>query len=689
MRACLALAWLGLSLAFAACGSDPGVTSDAGAACTSDRECGDGVFCNGTERCVAGASGSSCVSGSNPCEESQVCEEAVARCVTSCPITADADGDGVRAVECGGADCDDSDELRFPGNLEVCDDQGHDEDCDPNTVGARDVDEDGAIDMACCNGDRCGTDCDDANASVHPGQAEVCNGVDDNCEGSVDEGVTRLFFPDQDGDGYGARAGAPIRACALPSDHAENALDCNDARADVAPGRNEVCEGSLDEDCDGTVDEMLAVSIECQNRFGSPPRTAFACSVDGACEVGFCAMGYGDCDFEPSDGCETDLRADPLHCGDCGRSCGVGGSCRDGECDAVVDVEAGATHTCARRAWPDGTPTSVVCWGANDYGQLGDGTTFDRLTPVVVQDLPPAAQLALSPYGSFNSSPYTCALAGGLVYCWGSNEEARLGRGTIGGPSPRPEPVGGTPGTTAYYGTPTRGTLLGMLTVGDGHACVVEQLAIPTSSSWGDPLELRCWGANRSDQIVIGSSAPVPTARAVLGTMLFRPIEATAATIDSACAVFRDSVDESTVTCRGAAGTVTFPPVEAVVATAFQFVVLLEDGTLRYLYDPTVPLTYGPDGPVITDVVQIVAGQNIYCARLDDGRVACGSGPNDFALVAGVDDAIDMSTGGASGYHVCIVRESGGVWCWGSNNDGQCGTGNTAVVDEPTRVVGL
>lgn len=682
---------MALSLAFSACGSDPGFTSDAGATCSSDRECGDGVFCNGTERCVVGVEGSSCVSGSSPCEESQVCEELVARCVTSCPITADADGDGVRAVECGGSDCDDADDTRFPGNVEVCDEMGHDEDCDPDTVGPQDVDVDGAIDMACCNGERCGTDCDDSNVSVHPGQAEVCNGVDDNCEGSVDEGVTRLFFPDMDHDGFGERAGSPIRACALPTDHAENALDCNDARADVAPGRNEVCDGSVDQDCDGTVDEMLAVAIDCQNRFGSPPRTAYACSVDGACEVGFCATGYGDCDLEPSDGCETDLRDDPLHCGDCGRSCGVGGSCRDGECDVVVDVEAGATHTCARRAWPDGTPTAVVCWGANDYGQLGDGTTIDRLTPVEVEDLPPATELSLSPYSSFNSSPFSCAIAGGLVYCWGSNDQGRLGRGTLGGISPWPEPVGGTPGTTAYYGNPTRGTLAGMLTVGDGHACVVERVAVPTSSGWGDPLELRCWGANGNRQVQDSGTLAIPTAQRTLGTVLIRPIEATVATLDGSCAVLRDSLDESTVSCVGGAGDRTYAPAEALAVTAHVFAVLLSDGTLRNRYAADVPLTYGEQGPVVSNVVQIAAAQNLYCARLDDGRVACGSGINNsFEVVEGVDDAVDISTGGGPSNHVCVVRESGGVWCWGTNLRGQCGTGAAgANVTTPTRVVGL
>jgi hypothetical protein len=107
-----------------------------------------------------------------------------------CPGGGDADGDGHMAIACGGDDCDDNDPNRFPGNPEVCD-PSHDEDCDPRTFGARDRDGDGFPDAMCCNGTGaarvCGTDCDDTNVSVNPGNMELCNGFDDNCNGLVDE----------------------------------------------------------------------------------------------------------------------------------------------------------------------------------------------------------------------------------------------------------------------------------------------------------------------------------------------------------------------------------------------------------------------------------------------------------------------------------------------------------------------
>lgn len=98
----------------------------------------------------------------------------------NCDVELDADGDGHITVLCGGNDCDDNDADRFPGNPEVCDAEGHDEDCDPYTFGWLDEDSDGFPDARCCNTDgdgnaRCGTDCDDFNVAIAP-NAQVCNG---------------------------------------------------------------------------------------------------------------------------------------------------------------------------------------------------------------------------------------------------------------------------------------------------------------------------------------------------------------------------------------------------------------------------------------------------------------------------------------------------------------------------------
>ncbi len=93
-------------------------------------------------------------------------------------------------------------------------------------------------------------DCHDRNAAVHPGASEVCNGLDDNCDGNVDEGVSSTYYVDADGDGYGDASG-PLLACSAPSGFVTNATDCDDTLASVRPGAPEVCGNAIDENCDG------------------------------------------------------------------------------------------------------------------------------------------------------------------------------------------------------------------------------------------------------------------------------------------------------------------------------------------------------------------------------------------------------------------------------------------------------
>ena len=174
---------------------DAQVVMDSGPAepCTADRECDDDLFCT-VHRCLPGnpaGDARGCVMVDDPCAPGEVCDEAMDRCATeTCGPDPDADGDGVDSIACGGIDCDDDDEFRFPGNAEVCDAMGHDEDCTDETVAGAtdgDLDEDGFTSALCCNGANCGDDCDDDDRSVFPGARELCNGRDDDCDGMTDE----------------------------------------------------------------------------------------------------------------------------------------------------------------------------------------------------------------------------------------------------------------------------------------------------------------------------------------------------------------------------------------------------------------------------------------------------------------------------------------------------------------------
>jgi hypothetical protein len=182
----------------------------------------------------------------------------------------DGDGDGYGEA----VDCDDGDPAVHPGGDEVC--NGIDDDCDGFVDDADaslvdgeawwpDADGDGfgaegAEALACEPPDEGvdqGGDCDDADPDISPDERESCNGVDDDCDGAVDEAGaigSELYYPDADGDGFGDAAGV-VSSCERPADHVDDDSDCDDDDAAVHPEAQETQAG-VDDDCDGTIDEL-------------------------------------------------------------------------------------------------------------------------------------------------------------------------------------------------------------------------------------------------------------------------------------------------------------------------------------------------------------------------------------------------------------------------------------------------
>lgn len=123
------------------------------------------------------------------------------------------------------------------------------------------------------------TDCEDANANIFPGNSEVCNTIDDNCNGAVDEGVQNLYYLDADGDAYGSVINT-LYACSLPVGYVLNNLDCNDNSSSAFPGASELC-NALDDNCNGQVDDGLVVQTYYadfdNDTFGNPTAALNAC----------------------------------------------------------------------------------------------------------------------------------------------------------------------------------------------------------------------------------------------------------------------------------------------------------------------------------------------------------------------------------------------------------------------------
>jgi predicted outer membrane repeat protein len=169
-----------------------------------------------------------------------------------------------------GGDCDDRENAVNPDAEEICDDL--DNDCDGEIdadavsppLWFADTDADGYGDPASTTAaclppqgySPSGDDCDDANNAVFPNAVELCNDIDDNCDGTIDgdDAVDQLpWYADGDGDGYGVGGRGTIQACDQPaSGYSRTDDDCDDANADIHPQAPESCEDPADMNCDGS-----------------------------------------------------------------------------------------------------------------------------------------------------------------------------------------------------------------------------------------------------------------------------------------------------------------------------------------------------------------------------------------------------------------------------------------------------
>ncbi|OGO12504.1 MAG: hypothetical protein A2Y53_01855 [Chloroflexi bacterium RBG_16_47_49] len=122
-------------------------------------------------------------------------------------------------------------------------------------------------------------DCNDNDLSIHPGAAEVCNLVDDNCDVQVDEGVQNAYYQDADTDSYGNMLVTTL-ACTPPSGYVSDNTDCDDSNAFVHPGAVEVC-NLLDDNCNALIDEGVQNTYyqdADSDTYGNASMTTLACT---------------------------------------------------------------------------------------------------------------------------------------------------------------------------------------------------------------------------------------------------------------------------------------------------------------------------------------------------------------------------------------------------------------------------
>jgi hypothetical protein len=356
----------------------------------------------------------------------------------------DDDGDGYAAD-----DCDDNDATRHPGADELCD--GEDDNCNG------DVDE-GAIDRTWyldADGDGFANpnapqvscpppgpdyhldadDCEDNDSAIHPNASESCDGVDNNCDGAIDEEPTvdaPYWYLDADSDGYGD-ASDSTRACEAPSErHIARPGDCDDANRTIFPGAGELCDG-VDQDCDGRIDD--APLVDPGAWYPDDDGDGYG---DGSSEIATCepALGFisdnSDCDDtrdsvnpaavevcnngvddncnEDPDGCdwptETDLDDHTIVSGVTGRDgLGYSGAVGDLDGDNHPEIVIGAIYASDSYASPDYhgavsifespvssvstkyTSANVLLKGHEEYDQLGSSVVVSDIDGDGVDDL--------------------------------------------------------------------------------------------------------------------------------------------------------------------------------------------------------------------------------------------------------------------------------------------------------------
>ncbi|MBN1146602.1 MAG: hypothetical protein JXA78_05060 [Anaerolineales bacterium] len=314
----------------------------------------------------------------------------------------------------------------------------------------------------------------------------------------------------------------------------------------------------------------------------------------------------------------------------------------------IVAVAAGEDHACALT-----TGGGVKCWGYNWRGELGDGTTDERHTPVDAYGL--GSGVAEVDTGNM----FTCArTSAGKVQCWGSNIFSQLGIGTDSiFESHTPVTV-----TLSFGGDPLNGVT--DIALGEYHACALVGGGV------------KCWGYNSNGQLGDNSTSERSSPVDVVG--LGSGVASITAGGNHTCAVM---AADGSVRCWG-----------------YNWNGQLGDGNSFTESHTPVTVTLSGGAPLIGSAAAAGGGSHT-CARMTGGGVQCwganwngqlGDGTIDDSYspvaVSGLADAAAITAGG---HHTCARTSGGAAKCWGDNYDGQLGIGEFGYFTTPVWVIGF
>jgi alpha-tubulin suppressor-like RCC1 family protein len=298
-------------------------------------------------------------------------------------------------------------------------------------------------------------------------------------------------------------------------------------------------------------------------------------------------------------------------------------------------IAAGGRHSCAV------VSARVLCWGANDRGQLGDGDLEARGTPAPVVGDIDFTQVS-------TGTAHSCGVArGGAGYCWGTNDRGQLGDATV---TARSAPV-------RVAGNET----FRIMRAGQTHTC-----GLTTAG------EVLCWGANDHGQVGDGSSSNRTTPTSVAGSLRFVSLSVG---WNHSCAIAFDG----TVYCWGAnaAGQLgTGSRNDARTPTAIS--APATGGTVRF----TSMAAGGTHSCAVAETGDAYCwGRNLY------GQLGIG-GTADALVPTAVATTVRFASVTAGGVHSCGRTRGGQAWCWGRNVYGQVGDGSNSTRETPSRVAG-